>query len=106
MKNPHEHFYISELPEFSAKTLRADTGHIDLSALEGAHRTRVRMLQDIEQDIAPDFLQAIRSKIAYEERALASLLEAEVHTDRKKRERHGVLRSEYFIRRPLPPNHF
>lgn len=106
MKGSREHLHPSEIPDFPTGTAAAHADHIDRSVLERIRNTRARMLHEIEQDIAADLLAAIRSKIAYEEHALALLLETAAKIDDAARKRHGVLRSEYFIRRPLPPNHF
>lgn len=106
MKNPHEHVYMSELPGFTAEDSRMQPDRIDDSALIRLRSDRTRMLREIECDIAPDFFEAIRSKIAYEERTLSSLLDAQSHRDYAKEERRGSLKSEYFIRRPLPPLQF
>jgi len=67
---------------------------------------RERMLHEIERDITVDFRSAIQNKIAYELRTLRTLLDREKKTQVHKSERHGVLRSELFIRRPLPPSQF
>lgn len=105
MNSSPEHFYTSEIPGFSANA-SGRMERIDASALERLRTERDRMLREIEEDLSPGFLEAIRSKIAYETRALRSLLEREqksqIHTD----ESRGVLRLEYFIRRPLPPSQF
>ncbi|MHB1086694.1 MAG: hypothetical protein ACYCZ0_03010, partial [Minisyncoccota bacterium] len=96
----------SELPGFTAEVPRAQVDRIDDSVLVRLRNERAGMLREIECDIAPDLLEAIRSKIAYEERTLSSLLDAQSRRDSTKEERRGSLKSEYFIRRPLPPLQF
>lgn len=105
MNTSPEHFYTSEIPGFSGN-VPGYAGRTGADAPESLRAQRERMLREIEHDLSPDFLEAIRSKIAYETRTLRSLLEKEQKSQVRKDERRGILRSEHFIRRPLPPSQF
>jgi len=92
------------LPE-AASTPQKES-HLSISAVEEVSAHRKDMLRSIESDILPALRDALVAKLEYERTFLLGIVESDSKASATRKQLNKVLRSEYFVQKPLSADIF
>lgn len=93
--DPHEHLQSQET------SVRAADAPLHENA-RGMYAMRLDMLHRVRAYVSAEFHETLRKKIAYEQYALNTLLEARADHEVERREQNRILPTEYFVQKQLP----
>ncbi len=77
---------------------------IDPAHVEQVFARRKEMLLSIKLDIGRALFEAISAKVDYENQCLLGIIESDARMTETRKRLNKVLKSEYFVRRPLDTN--
>ncbi len=93
---------------FSGKEVRIVISETlpDQSHAQKMFSSRRAMLGLLDRDITPAFFDALRAKVEYEYSYLLGIIESNTKLAETKKRLNKVLKTEYFVRKPLDTNIF
>ncbi len=101
--NPAE--YIRGLESFrSSEGAGAPTTQLQRQQALRMFEERSAMINSIDADISTSLLEALHKKIAYEQRSLNTLIEADEKRELVEKKRNKVLNSQFFVQKRLDVN--
>jgi len=77
---------------------------LDSAHVEQVFARRKEMLLSIKMDISAALYEAISAKVDYENRFLLGIIESDAKMTETRKRLNRVLKSKYFVRKPLDAN--